>query len=495
MKNNNEKQNTSVLSEGKGFSYHRMIFTYLICCIVGLLVIVTVFNGIIEEHDKQLTNEICTLISEKMDTSIQYISTTVDEMSTLISYCDNSSFEESYQNMKKCVAESSFISIGIVDNDGNLYATEAERYEFEKWGLTDIAMKSNDVTISEPYRSSMTGQLVFTMFSQLEWDGERRGAIFVTYPLDEIQNMANTESLNDQTEIWIMDGYSDNIIRCTGSGFLIGSWSNFKIEKQKIKNISDYEVWEACLRAGDYSRAVNYTTTDGINYTQVFKRIDFMPGWNIVVRIPSLSLSNTMQLFRWANVAFAAVIIIATCFLLIFTHRRETAEKKTFENLSTYDPLTKILNRRAFEKASAKFFETEKTPECSFIFFDVDYFKQVNDNYGHEVGDYILVTFAAALDSVFGDSGLVSRFGGDEFVVLVMFGSKQAAAAMVEQFAEKVKEIRIECDKDFQLHFSAGMAACPYDTDNLPELMKCADNALYKVKESGRNGWKWYSDK
>ena len=103
MKNNNEKQNTSVLSEGKGFSYHRMIFTYLICCIVGLLVIVTVFNGIIEEHDKQLTNEICTLISEKMDTSIQYISTTVDEMSTLISYCDNSSFEESYQNMKKCV--------------------------------------------------------------------------------------------------------------------------------------------------------------------------------------------------------------------------------------------------------------------------------------------------------------------------------------------------------------------------------------------------------
>ena len=495
MKNYMDMQKTSLISEKKGFSYHRMIFTYLICCIVGLLIIVTVFNGLIEEHDKQLTNEICTLISEKMDTSIQYISTTVDEMSTLISYCDDNSFEESYNNLQKCIAESSFISIGLVDNNGKLYATEAERYEFEKWGLTDIAMNCRNVTISEPYRSSMTGQLVFTMFSQLEEDGKRKGAIFVTYPLDEIQNMANTDSLNDQTEIWIMDGYSDNIIRCSGSGFLIGSWSNFKIEKQKIKNIKEYEVWENSLRSGKYSSAVNYTTTDGIKYTQVFKRIDFMPGWNIVVRIPSLSLSNTMQLFRWANVAFAAVIIIATCFLLIFTHIRETAEKKIFENLSTFDPLTKILNRRAFEKISAKLFETENSPECSFIFFDVDYFKQVNDNYGHEVGDHILVKFADALNSVFGDSGLVSRFGGDEFVVLIRGGNKEAVTAMVEHFAEKVKEMRIECDNDFRLHFSAGMATCPQDTDNLPELMKCADNALYEVKEAGRNSWKWYSDK
>ncbi|MGN1090256.1 MAG: GGDEF domain-containing protein, partial [Huintestinicola sp.] len=170
-----------------------------------------------------------------------------------------------------------------------------------------------------------------------------------------------------------------------------------------------------------------------------------------------------------------------------------TAEKKIFENLSTYDPLTKILNRRAFEKASAKYFETEHEPECSLIFFDVDYFKQVNDNYGHEVGDFILVSFAASLNSVFGDSGLVSRFGGDEFVVLIRNGSKEAVTAMVEHLSEKIKALRIECDEDFRLQFSAGLAACPYDTDNLEELMKCADKALYRVKEAGRNGWQWFS--
>lgn len=494
MNKKNDKHSSSAASNENGFSYQRMIFTYLACCVVGMIIIVYVFNGLIAAHDKQLTNEICTLISEKMETSIKYISNTVDEISAIISYCGNDSFEEEYSQLKKCVAESGFLSIGIIDNDGKLYATEAECFEFEKWGLTEIAMNSNDVTISEPYRSSMTGQLVFTMFSPLSAEGERMGTIFVTYPLDEIQNMANTKSLKNETEIWIMDGYSDNIIRCSGSGYLVGSWSNFKLEKQKIKNLPLYEAWEYSLRYGDYTGSVNYTTTDGVNYSQVFKRIDFMPGWNVVVRIPSLALSNTMQIFRRAILAFATVIITASFFLLIFTHKRETAEKKIFENLSTYDPLTKILNRRAFEKASAKYFETEKEPECSFIFFDVDYFKQVNDNYGHEVGDFILVSFASALDSVFGDSGLVSRFGGDEFVVLIRNGSKEAVTAMVEHFADKIKDLRIDCDNDFRLHFSAGMAACPFDTNNLEDLMKCADNALYKVKENGRNGWQWFSE-
>lgn len=495
MNNKNDMQSTAILSDEKSFSYHKMIFTYLSSCIIGLLIIVTIFNGLIDEHDKQLTNEICTLISEKMDTSIKYISSTVDEISTILSYCDSSSFDEEYEQLKKCAEESDFISIGIVDNDGKLYATEAECSEFEKWGLMDIAVNSTDVTISEPYRSSMTGQLVFTMFSQLVRDGERMGTIFVTYPLDEIQNMANTESLKDETEILIMDGYSDNIIRCSGSGFLVGSWSNFKIEKQHIRNISAYEKWEASLRNGEKTGTVNYSTKDGISYTQVFKRIDFMPGWNVVVRIPSLALSNTMQIFRWAIIAFAAVIIAATLFLLIFTHKRETAEKKIFEALSTYDPLTKILNRRAFENAARKYFETEGITKCAFIFFDVDYFKQVNDKYGHETGDHILVSFAEVLHSVFGDSGLVSRFGGDEFVVLIKNGSKDSVNSMVERFAELIKDVRIESDGNFRLHFSAGMAACPMDSDNLRGLMKCADNALYKVKEAGRNGWKWYSKK
>lgn len=477
---------------GGSISYNKLIFSYIISCIVGLAVIVTVFNGLISDHDKRLTNEICTLISEKMDTSIRYMSTTVREISTIVSCYEAEDLEAEYQELKRSVDTSDYLSIGIVDAEGNVYSSDEEKQEFEKWGLVRSALDSADVTISEPYRSSMTGQLVFTMFSPVIREGKRTGTIFVTYPLDDIQKMANTDSLKDETEIWIMDGYSDNMIRCSGSdSFLIGSWSNFKMDKSRISNIREYEQWQQLLRNGEQSGTVSYVLDD-VSYAQVFKRIDFMPGWNVVVRIPSRSLSNTMQIFRGAVIAFAGVLIIATLILLAFIHKRETEEKKIFENLSVLDPLTRIMNRRAFETSVQNFFEKNKSPECMFMFFDVDYFKQVNDKYGHDAGDYILVEFSSALNKIYSDSGLVARYGGDEFVVFIRGKSREAAEAMTEHFAELIGAIRIESDPDFRLHFSAGMAACPFDAPDLSELMKCADDALYEVKKAGRNGWRWY---
>lgn len=476
----------------KDYSYKRIIGIYLAGCIFGILLIVTVFNGMIESHDRSLTNEICNLISEKMDTSIKYISKTAEEVSTILSCYNYNSMDEEYDQLKKSVNASDYISIGIVGTDGSIYAENSECAEFEKWGLTEKAVSCENVTISEPYRSGMTGQLVFTMFSPIIRNERRAGTVFITYPLDEIQNIANTESLKGETEIWLMDGYSDNMIRCSGSdSFLIGSWSNFKIDKSRIKNKGEYDLWQKSVRNGVKTGYVTYELDD-VSYTQVFKSIDAMPGWNVVVRLPSRSLSNTMQIFRRAIVSFAGVIIIGTFILFIFTHKREEGEKKIFEHLSTYDPLTNILNRRAFETTASNFFRQNDSPDCSFMFFDVDFFKQVNDSYGHEAGDYILIEFASALNSVYGEKGFVSRYGGDEFVVLIKNSNRDEINELTKRFSEMVSGIRLESDPDFRLHFSAGMAACPDDAAELSVLMKCADDALYKVKEAGRNGWRWY---
>ena len=348
-----------------------MIGVYVAICVLGFAIIVLVFNRLIQEHDRKLTNDICTLISEKMDTSITYLTTSVKDISTVISCSDSSDMEETYKNLKLTVPYTNYLSIGFVGIDGTLYATDTEKMEFEKWSLTQTALENDSITISEPYRSSMTGQLVFTMFSPLLTNNERSGLLFVTYPLDVLQNLANTKSLRDETEIWIMNGLSDNIIRCSGSdSFLIGSWSNFKLDKTRIKDKTEYGKWETLIRNGEESGVVTYAI-DNVTYTQVFKRIEFMPGWNVVVRIPSRLLSDTIQLFRWALVAFVGVIILATLMLLIFSHNHETAEKKVFENLSNYDPLTQIMNRRYFETSVQKHLQNNKS-DCAMMFFDVD---------------------------------------------------------------------------------------------------------------------------
>lgn len=486
------KKTATIIGSNGRFSYQRMIGIYLSTCVLGIAIIVAIFNGLIQSHDRKLTNDICTLISEKMDTSIKYLSNSAQDISTVISCSDSKDKEEVYRKLQLTVPYTNYISIGFVCRDGTIYATDSELMEFEKWELADTALENSGVTISEPYRSGMTGQLVFTMFTPMQTNNELTDLLFVTYPLDVLQSLANTESLKDETEIWIMDGLSDNIIRCSGSdSFLVGSWSNFKLEKTRMNDKTEYDQWETLIRNGEETGIVTYTI-DNESYTQVFKRIDFMPGWNVVVRIPSRLLSDSIQIFRWVLVAFVGVIIVATLMLLVFAHNRETAEKKVFENLSNYDPLTQIMNRRFFETCVQEHIQTDKGG-CTMIFFDVDYFKEVNDTYGHETGDRILVEFSSLLRAETGDNGMVGRFGGDEFVVLLKFSDNRAIDEMMDKITAGAEKIRIDADPEFRLHFSAGMACFPGDAADYNTLLRCADQALYNVKENGRNGWRRYN--
>ena len=246
----------------------------------------------------------------------------------------------------------------------------------------------------------------------------------MTFPLSELQKMANNDSMSDDTEIWLMNRSSDNYVRCSGPDSVIGAWSNFRIYKNEIKDKRDYKKWEKALRNGEDFAAVNYEL-NGTGYTQVFRRIDFMPGWNVVVRTPSHSLTSTMRPVLISIVVFALVIIFIALSMILFFHRRETEEKEILERLSTYDPLTRIMNRRSFDNRAQELLSSTNNGNYTFMFVDIDFFKQVNDRFGHEAGDRILVESAITLSHVFGNDGFAARYGGDEFVVLVKNKSKE----------------------------------------------------------------------
>lgn len=93
---------------------------------------------------------------------------------------------------------------------------------------------------------------------------------------------------------------------------------------------------------------------------------------------------------------------------------------------------------------------------------------------------------------VIGDRGSVGRFGGDEFVVLFRETRDRAINELMDRLTAGTEKIRVESDPDYRLHFSAGMACCPSDASDYNSLMRCADRALYNVKENGRNGWQRY---
>lgn len=499
----NKKKNVILPNElSKSFSFIRMLIIYLTICGVGVIVLLFSFNGLIRRQDKKLTNDICSLVTEKINSSISYMTSSAVNMAAGLSVQNYSDLQELYDAMSQNNGGSGYVSIGFIDEENNIYASPTELNEFEKWNLMDTARLADPVSISAPYRSGKTGKPVFTLFADFAYDGGKNGYLFLTYPLEEIQRMAYTESLAGDTEIWLMEASSDNIIQCAGSNkYFIGVWDNALLSLRKPINDryqETYAAWKDKMNAGEETAAITYKIGSK-TYTQVCSKIDFMYGWYVVVRIPSSSLSSAMQQFRLSVLIFLGILFIATVIMFIVSHRGETKEKKVLENLSIQDPLTSALNRRAFDFTAGQYLgylgKTLKN-EASLLFIDIDYFKHVNDRFGHEAGDKILKEFSAALLEIFGNDGYVSRYGGDEFVVLVQNGDKDTINRQLELLRKKVAAI-MPCDSaeecgDFVLTFSCGAAVFPADASDLKSLQTSADNALYIVKENGRNGFGWY---
>lgn len=494
-----EKYIDSPKEIGGKFSFIRMLIIYIVICGAGVFVLLINFNRLIKNQDRMLTEDICSLVTEKMNSSISYMTGSVENMAAGLSAQEYDDLQELYGILSQDNIGSGYVSMGFIDKEDKIYASETELNEFEKWGLLDVAKLADPVSISPPYRSGKTGQPIFTMFADYIYGGGKSGYLFLTYPLKEIQNIAYTESLTDDAEIWLMEAASDNIIQCAGSNkYSIGSWNNALIEIRQNINAEyqdDYSEWKNKMDSGVNTANITYKIGSE-TYTQVYSKINFMYGWYVVVRIPSSSLSSAIQQFRISVILFLIIYFAATVIMFAVFHRRETEEKKVLANLSVHDPLTSALNRRAFDFTAEQYIKRSSKNGAALLFIDIDFFKQVNDKFGHEAGDRILIGFSAALKEIFGENSYISRYGGDEFVLLVRNGSKNKVNGMIELLQEKAKSVT-PCDDaeeygDFTLTFSCGGAMFPDNADDLKGLESCADEALYTVKNHGRNGFDWY---
>ena len=485
----------------KSNPYTRIISIYLWICIVGLIVSIPIFNNMISKHDLVISNNMCGLIAEKMNNSITYITESVRGRAEILSHDKIDDWNELYLSLSENLSAEGCNSIGLLDMDNNLYGKDNENAEFEKWGLKEQAQKSEGVFFSAPYRQATSGKMVFTIFSPIYQEGERAGELFMTYYLEEIQDMANSNVLEDDMEIYLMNPYSNNYIMCFGADkTLMGSWNNTKLLYGQIETVRDktYAQWEDEMRSGKNGEVV-FFKMDGTVYTQVFVNIDVMKDWSVVVRIPNDALSNNLRLFNMAIMILITLLIASLFVLFILANRSANQEKKMLEYMSIHDPLTKLANRRAFESIYSSYLNNiiSLGGKGALIFFDIDYFKQVNDGFGHAMGDRVLKEFSDISSEIFSENCTVSRFGGDEFIILIQkLDSRNAVEAKLDEFRRRLKELDFLVDdmgNVFRIHFSAGIVEVTQQGNSLDEVEKKADKALYEVKQKGRDGYAWYN--
>lgn len=170
------------------------------------------------------------------------------------------------------------------------------------------------------------------------------------------------------------------------------------------------------------------------------------------------------------------------------------------------DGLTGLANRRLFmESLDRAVQQSSSSQPVAVLFIDLDDFKIVNDEKGHDIGDKLLIEVAARIESVVGCTGrvyspesvivedLVARIGGDEFVVLL---SAEGSAAEANRIAaDIVSTVAAPYQIDGQLceiGACVGIASCPQDADNMENLLSLADSAMYDAKTAGKNTWRNY---
>ncbi len=191
---------------------------------------------------------------------------------------------------------------------------------------------------------------------------------------------------------------------------------------------------------------------------------------------------------------FIILVVLIVTYFNVLRHRRDVYY------LAYHDILTKLPNRTEFERYASALIASGKTsvdkPVFLVLFIDLDRFKAINDNYGHDIGDSLLITVSKRISKVIGEENFLARIGGDEFVAIIEEEEK------IENIEILVPEIMRAVRKPMQINtyilqstVSIGIARYPHDGLDKNTLLKHADMAMYCAKQKGRDRYYFYKDK
>ena len=191
-------------------------------------------------------------------------------------------------------------------------------------------------------------------------------------------------------------------------------------------------------------------------------------------------------------------IVLATVFYYMFfqtqVYKERIAEgqkiRRILEQDSRTDGLTGLLNKKAFLAELQSILEEQKGEDIALLFFDLDHFKEINDSFGHMIGDDALKVAAGKLKKTFKKANLVGRFGGDEFCVLLKDVTAEALYPRLEEILEEMKLEYTDGIKAVTMSVSVGVA---YLTNGrkaeYTPFLELADEAVYEAKHRGRCGY------
>ena len=285
------------------------------------------------------------------------------------------------------------------------------------------------------------------------WINDMDG-IMIMHPFQPSLNGTNLLNTSDNQDIYLFREFVEK----AASG---GGWVNYNWPKP-----GDADHW--------YSK---------VSYASPFLPWRWILGTGLYLDDLNEEISRT-TLYLGIITFFIYVII------LIITIATASRFMKQLGDLAIRDPLTSMFTRRHFLELAPMYISNhERNPKTCLVsvFFDIDHFKHVNDTYGHDTGDVVLKGVASTIAELTRDSDMAIRYGGEEFVVIMVVNKLEQAIEITERIRTSCAALQFSQDIDqFSVTLSAGMAERNLH-ESMENLISRADQQLYLAKENGRN--------
>lgn len=251
------------------------------------------------------------------------------------------------------------------------------------------------------------------------------------------------------------------------------------------------------VRRNKYDIVLTDLFLPGINGIEVVRQVKALSsGINVMVMTAHGSIQTAIDSMREGAYDFISKPIdLDTTRIRIekaLEYQKLFNESVEYKKRATVDGLTGLWNFSHFQEMLAKELERSRrySYPLSLVMIDLDNFKTYNDTFGHTAGNYILIQLAGIFKNFIRASDTVSRYGGEEFVIILPHTKKQHAHNFCDRLRKIVEKNHFEGEKSMpggKITISSGIATFPDDAETVEELIDHADKALYEAKRSGRN--------
>ncbi len=257
-------------------------------------------------------------------------------------------------------------------------------------------------------------------------------------------------------------------------------------DKNKIENISQVEHF---LENKDkiLSKYSNFFEIEKDNDTYLLNT-KYIPELDLYLLVEAKlsDFTNKARNLYYINLLISIFIALIITFIITFIIKKYN---KKLEYLAEYDQLTNINNRRAFtQKINFMFLLNRRNNHNICIaFIDIDNFKNINDKYGHVIGDKVLILVSSIMKKSIRSSDLIARWGGEEFIIALINSDIEGSSKIINNIREKLlNNSELKALLAEELTISTGLTRLK-DDEGLDEIVNRADNGMYKAKNSGKN--------